>query len=72
MPCPGFGLLVSLAYLAAACDFLGGVPEWLATTRKPSQGHKLIQAVASNLAFFLTGIDQMQQYDTPEVRNTRI
>jgi hypothetical protein len=34
------------------CNCLAGVAEWLATTHKPYQGHKLIQDVASDSAFF--------------------
>ncbi|KAJ6623671.1 hypothetical protein B0H10DRAFT_2186982 [Mycena sp. CBHHK59/15] len=39
-------LRVTLLYIATACQRLEGVAEWLATTRKPSQGLKLIQVVA--------------------------
>ncbi|KAJ7659878.1 hypothetical protein B0H17DRAFT_1145183 [Mycena rosella] len=46
VPCRGLRLLPSLTYLAAACERLEGVAEWLATPGKPSQGYKLIQAVA--------------------------
>jgi hypothetical protein len=41
-----------LPYLVTACERLEAVAEWLATACKPSQGPKLIQAVASDLAFF--------------------
>jgi hypothetical protein len=57
LPSPAYlatawGSLRVLPYLVTACECLEAVAEWLATAYKPSQGPKLIQAVASNLAFF--------------------